>query len=47
MIEYHEDKSRGGGTVRTLSCPFYGASIGGRHGTDLPYHLRSECEAKP
>jgi len=46
MIEYHEDLGRGSGVVRTIACPFCGASIGGRTG-DLPYHLRRECEEKP
>jgi len=47
MIEYHKDLSRGGGTVRTVACPFCGAAIGGRTGSDLPHHLRSDCDKKP
>jgi len=45
MIEYHEDLSRGGGTVRTIACPFCGEAIGGRTGSDLPHHLQSQCDA--
>jgi len=41
MIVYHEDKSRGGGTVRTVSCPFCAESIDG----NLPHHLRTVCDA--
>jgi len=47
MIEYHEDQGRGGGAVRTVACPFCGAAIGGRTGSDLPHHLRIECDANP
>jgi len=45
MIEYHENQGRGGGAVRTVACPFCGAPIGGRRGSDLPHHLRTQCEA--
>jgi len=36
MIEYHEDLSRGGGTVRTVACPFCGVDLRGR---EPPFHF--------
>lgn len=43
MIEYHENLGRGAGVVRTVACPFCGASIEGRS-YDFPTHLRRDCE---